>query len=223
MNFKKLAYKTEWIEYPDIEGHCKKLGIEPTKFFEDGRPPLYTLPAIHDLSTGVKMADSQPIVEYLEKTYPEAPTLFPHNTLGLQTAFEQAYIQNSDAIRPFFIPSVWERLNPPSQEYFRRTREARIGKKLEDWVPQGEDRERQWALVKNHFDQVEAWYSKNGGTGPFLMGETVTWADLVVAGSTLWLKIIWGENHPYWKEIEVWHGGRWKKLIDALEIYSVVV
>jgi len=169
------------------------------------------------------MADSQPIVEYLEKTYPEAPTLFPHNTLGLQTAFEQAYDHNSNAVGPFLISRIWERLNSPSQEYYRRTREARIGKKLEDRLPQGEDRERQWALVKIDFDKVEAWYSKNGGTGPFLMGETLTWADLVVAGSTLWLKIIWGEDHPDWKEIETWHSGRWKKLIDALEIYSAVV
>jgi glutathione S-transferase len=72
LNYKGIPYRTEGNEFPDIEPLSKKLGIEPTNHNPDGSA-LYTLPAIHDSSTGVYIADSTAIAEYLEKTYPSFP------------------------------------------------------------------------------------------------------------------------------------------------------
>ncbi|KAE9393742.1 hypothetical protein BT96DRAFT_999183 [Gymnopus androsaceus JB14] len=44
----------------------KEIGAKPT-----GLQPLYTLLAIIDDSTGVVLAESTDIVEYLDKTYPD--------------------------------------------------------------------------------------------------------------------------------------------------------
>ncbi|EEB93892.1 hypothetical protein MPER_07394 [Moniliophthora perniciosa FA553] len=89
LNYKGLEYQTKWIEFPDIESTCKKLGVPPTKTRRDGSP-WYTLPAIYDPSTGVALVDSLRIAEYLEKQYPDKPSLIPSGTLALHTAFNEA-------------------------------------------------------------------------------------------------------------------------------------
>ncbi|KAJ3510855.1 hypothetical protein NLJ89_g4435 [Agrocybe chaxingu] len=47
LNYKRIPYKTEWVEYPDIEPLCKRLGIAPTDKKKDGsgRRTNYSLPA----------------------------------------------------------------------------------------------------------------------------------------------------------------------------------
>ncbi|KAF8965876.1 hypothetical protein BDZ97DRAFT_1810125 [Flammula alnicola] len=219
LNFKGIPYKTEWIEYPDIEEHCKKFGILETSKNTDGRPH-YTLPAIHDPSTGVYLADSFLIAEYLEKTYP-TPSLFPHNTLGLQTPFNDTYGGQMDALWNFILPATCLVLNPPSEEYFRRTREKLFGTTLEDLVPKGENAVVEWAKYKDGLGKVDTWYAKSGG--PFLIGDAVSWADFVVAAYLIWLRIIWGEDSQQWKDITSWHQGRWKILIDNLKKYETIV
>jgi len=90
LNLKGIPYKTEWVEYPDIEPICKKLGIAPTYKNADGSD-RYTIPAIHDPSTGVYISDSVLIAEYLDKTYPYTPQVFPHHTHALHAAFTAAF------------------------------------------------------------------------------------------------------------------------------------
>ncbi|KAI0682851.1 hypothetical protein BC835DRAFT_807562, partial [Cytidiella melzeri] len=51
LNYKGIPYRTEWVEYPDIEPLCKKIGGSATAKKEDGRDH-YTLPMIYDPSTG---------------------------------------------------------------------------------------------------------------------------------------------------------------------------
>jgi hypothetical protein len=80
LNYKGLAYKTEWIEYPDIADLCKKIGAEPTMIRKDGRP-YYSLPVIQDPKTGAVISDSARIAEYLDETYPDTPKVFPAGAL----------------------------------------------------------------------------------------------------------------------------------------------
>ncbi|KAJ3514470.1 hypothetical protein NLJ89_g2361 [Agrocybe chaxingu] len=224
LNYKRIPYRTEWVEYPDIKKHCQERGIGPT-FIEPGAPEggLYTLPAIHDPSTGIYLADSLAIAEYLEKTYPDTPLVFPDNTAALQIGFSRGFHRIVlEALPEFIQPAVLGRLDPASQEFFRRTREEDFGMKLEDVLPQGEKGIERWAKVNADFGTVADWYDRNGGKGPFLLGEKLSWGDMVVAGFTVWLRIIWGEDSAEWKEIETWHNGRWKTLLDALEKYSAI-
>ena len=80
LNYKKLPFKVEWVEFPDIEALSKKYGFEPTRKRPDGSP-LYTLPAIIDVDeeTGrvkAAMSNSFTIARYLDEAYPNTPKLF---------------------------------------------------------------------------------------------------------------------------------------------------
>lgn len=88
LNYKGLPYETVWIEYPDIEDHCKKIGAEPSMIRKNGKP-YYSLPVIqHD---GKVITDSARIVEYLDSTYPDTPKIIPAGTHVLHKAFFAAY------------------------------------------------------------------------------------------------------------------------------------
>ncbi|KJA18771.1 hypothetical protein HYPSUDRAFT_917542 [Hypholoma sublateritium FD-334 SS-4] len=200
LNFKGIPYRTEWLEYPDIAGHCKKFGIAPTSVNADGSPK-YTLPAIHDPSTGVYLADSFAIAEYLEKTYPDTPRLFPGNSAGLQATIDAA-------------------LHPRSAAFFRSAREIDFGMPLDDVLPKGDEAVTEWAKFRDDLGKVDAWYAKSGG--PFLMGSAVSWADFAVAGSLVWMRTVWGKESTEWKDIASWQGGRWKMLFENLTQYETV-
>ncbi|KAJ7574088.1 hypothetical protein C8J56DRAFT_757479, partial [Mycena floridula] len=84
LNFKGLQYKTQWVEYCDIEQVSKALGAKPTDI--KARKPLYTLPMIYDDSTGAMVTDSIAIAEYLDITYPEKSLLMPAGAYNLHMA-----------------------------------------------------------------------------------------------------------------------------------------
>jgi hypothetical protein len=81
LTFEGLAYKTEFIEYPDIAPTLKGFGIAPHK---DDVP--YTIPAI---SIGDEyFMDSMVIAEELEKRYPTPSMKFDSpNTKGIGDFF----------------------------------------------------------------------------------------------------------------------------------------
>ena len=219
LNLKGIPYKTEWVECPDIEPLCKKLGIPPTSKNADGSD-LYTIPAIHDLSTGVYISDSVLIAEYLDKTYPYTPQVFPHHTHALQAAFTAAFESNLGALWKFIVPATYAMHTPRGQEHVRRTMEKSFGKVLEDIAPKGECAVAEWAQFRDGMGKVDAWYAKNGGQGPFLLGETPSWGDIVVASYLIWLRVVWGEDSQQWKDISSWNDGRWAAIIKALKKYE---
>jgi len=218
LNYKGIPYRTEWIEYPDIAPLCKRLGINPTSWTEDGSPE-YTLPAIHDPSTGIYIADSFPIAQYLEKTYPDTPSVFPNDTAALQKAFETSFGRRVSAVWAFMIPATCLRLNPSSEEYFRRTREISYGKKLEDVVPTGDARTEEWRKFEKGLDIVHSYLVSTDEKGPYMMGNTISWSDLLLFSYLYWFKVIFGEDSKEWKDIASWNGGRWEAHMNALKEY----
>jgi len=221
LNFKGIPYRTEWIEFPDVEPFCKKMGIEPTGHKTDGNS-FYTLPAIHDPSTGVYISDSTAIAIYLEKTYPNTPSVFPNESIGIQKAFEATFRASLGSVWPFIIPAVCLKLNPVSAEYFRRTREAAFGKKLEDVVPTGDARTEQWEKVEKGLASVDVYLAMTDKKGPYILGDTISWGDLVMFSFLYFFKVILGENSKEWKDIASWNGGRWGTLVDSLKKYHTI-
>ena len=159
--YKGLAFKTEWVEYPDIEPLCKKLGAPPTGTKGDGSP-LYTLPVIYDPQTKTVVEESFKIAKYLDQTYPDTPRLIPDNTAGLQSGFRVGFELN--VVIPLYdlvVLAVHNNLNPRSQEFFRRTREE-DGRKLEDYVPSEEVRQKLLADVQKGLQRASSWIDHNG-------------------------------------------------------------
>ncbi|KAL0961165.1 hypothetical protein HGRIS_006137 [Hohenbuehelia grisea] len=216
LNYKGLPYKTVWVESPDIEAVSKEVGVAPIIIQANGQP-LYTLPAIHDPATGTTLSDSLKIAAYLDAQYPDTPKLISPDTVGLHDAFSFALEAALDAVWAFILPATNNVLNPKSEEYFRRTREKDFGKRLEDVVPAGEEGKKEWAKVKTGFNSIEKWIIKGGGE--FVTGNTVSFADVIIASFLLWFKRVWGETSQEWKDISSWNEGRWVKRLQTFEKY----
>ncbi|GLB38801.1 putative glutathione S-transferase, N-terminal domain [Lyophyllum shimeji] len=219
LNYKGILYRTEWVEYPDIEATCKRIGAPYTEKREDGTP-LYTLPAIHDPSTGVSLADSVLIAEYLDATYPDTPKLLPPGSRTIQHAFLAAYRLMLPALWQFALPGTLPILNPPSEAYFRRTK---FGPMIPNVAPTGDLRQEQWAKLKDDFGLLAGWLDKGEADGPYILGDSASFLDFAVAGYIIWLRIIWGEGSMEWSDIKRWHNGRWDAFLKRLEKYETVV
>lgn len=213
LKFKGLPYETVWVEYPDIEATCKKIGASPTSKRSDGSP-IYTVPVIHDSCTGAVIADSVLIAEYLDVTYPDTPKLLPSGTKALQSAFIVAHWGTITGLFEFIRPAALRILNPPREEYYRRTKFASNAKLR---APEGNERVEKWAKAKEGFGLLASWLEKS--EGPFVMGDTVTFVDFVIGGCLFWMRSVFGEDSTEWADIKGWHGGRWDALLKNLEKY----
>ncbi|PPR01734.1 hypothetical protein CVT26_013181 [Gymnopilus dilepis] len=225
LNYRKIPYHTEWVEYPDIMPLSERLGVKPTRKNRDGSD-CYTLPAIHDTSTGTSLSESLLIAEYLDKAYPDTPRILPYDTIALQAAFAETWNNERRKFAGFSIPPTLEMLNSASKAFYRRAREMDFGMTMEELVPQDEDIVRRWVETKEVFGKFDEWYAKMDGPdgkARFLMGDVLSFGDLVVAASLKWLKTIWGEESEKWQELLTWHGGRWKALLKELKGYETVI
>lgn len=218
MNFKNIPYKTEWVEYPDIEALCLKLGTLPTSKKNDGRPH-YTLPVIYDPTTNTAVAESVEIVKYLDETYPETPKLFPDGSTALQAAFyDFAWSAIRTPLLRIMLAPIHGVLTSRSAEYFRRTREEMFGKRLEEL-----GREEDWTSLKTALTKVDSWLSENGpGNDLLMMGDRVSFVDLQLAAFIMWVRVVCREDSEQWKRIASWHGGRWQRLVEYFDKYATV-
>ncbi|KAK0215848.1 hypothetical protein EDD85DRAFT_443126 [Armillaria nabsnona] len=222
LNYKSLPHHTEWVEFPHIEGLYKRLGAEASDTKPDGVTPHYTLPLLHDHSTGALVSDSAAIARYLDKTYPETPSVIPKGTDALHYAFNEGLLSHFRAAALWrFLAKSNSILNPVSEEYNRRTREATLGgQRLEDVVPKGEEKERVWAKLEEVFGKVDAWYGKGDR---YVMGDVVSYADFTVSAWVMWFRTLFGVDSEEWKDVSRWQGGRWGALVKDLEKYETVL
>ncbi|KAJ7729647.1 hypothetical protein DFH07DRAFT_177799 [Mycena maculata] len=212
LNLKGLEYKTVWVEYPDIADLCKRIGAAPSMIRKNGSP-YYTLPVIEDPATGTVLSESLLITEYLDATYPGTHALIPPGTRTLQRS---SYDHVTTASTEYIMPAVADILRPRSKGYFVRTREESFGKKLADMTPTGEAHEIAWKELEAGFGRVSSWMKDD----MFVMGDVVSYADLVVAGEFQWFKKSFGEESDKWKDMLTWQGGRWAKLVNNLQKYE---
>ncbi|KAJ6534990.1 hypothetical protein B0H19DRAFT_1184644 [Mycena capillaripes] len=219
LNFKGIPYKTAWIEYPEIEALCRKIGAPPTGKKRDGRP-YFTLPVIHDLSTGAVISDSPNIAAYLDATYPDKPRLMPAGTIALHRAFEDAARPLLAPLTRYAHPPSQANLNPASAEYFRRTREEFWGKTLETLAPTGEEDAVEWKKLRDGFGKVDEWIRANGEGSRYVMGDALCYADMWFAAYAQWIKLVLPDK---WEEVKLWHEGRWARLLKEMEKYETVV
>ena len=222
LNYKGLPYRTEWLEFPEIAPHCIKHGIPATSTKPDGTP-YYTLPAIHDPSTGSYISDSFAIAIYLDATYPSTPPILPHGTQGLQASFESAFRQQVQGVWSTMWRSVLSYLNESSANHLGS---RRMGEKTtRDFILSAEEEKIIREKAKEDLGKVHEWFSsasRSRNPGPFLMGSVVSWADFVVCSHFLCWKTILGADSKEWKDIEKWNEGQWAALLDNLEKYQGV-
>ncbi|TFK22721.1 hypothetical protein FA15DRAFT_558791, partial [Coprinopsis marcescibilis] len=186
LNYKKIPFRTEWVEFPDIESLCRAKGVPPSRVTPSGRE-AYTLPAIYDSSyqmgTGIYVSDSAKIMKYLDWRYPQTPKAFPEGTQALQAAFLSAFVGrvlSGTPIWEIMVPGVVDMLNSGadgvgsrgSREFFTESREKTFGKSVKSmrelYGRGAPGREGAWLRVKEGFGSVDRWLSINdlvGGEG----------------------------------------------------------
>lgn len=180
------------------------------------------MPALFDPNTNTAVSDSAKIVRYLEATYPGTPRLILPETDALQAAFNYAFESLVvGTLEVIMTPPTNAQFNPPSEAFFRKSREVRTGKKLEDWSPKGS------ALRKEQFVQLEAGLEKLASfyvkDSPFVMGDRISYSDFTIAGWMVWVRRVFGPESNDWKTIASWQDGKWEKLLQAVKKYEVVI
>ncbi|KAF9562103.1 hypothetical protein CPC08DRAFT_706987 [Agrocybe pediades] len=222
LNYKKLEYSTQWVESSAIEATCRSIGLPPTGTKRDGSPH-YTLPAIIDRTNPdrpVLLSDSIPILEYLDKTYPDTE-LFPKHTRSFQSLFMQFVMPKLMAVAPDLVVGALLRSKTPNEQpHYRRRMEAAYGKPFEDLEKRGPEREAVYRSLEQTFTSLKTAMDKNED-GEFLSGGQVLAIDLVFAAYLIWLQRL--SPDEIWPRIVSWDNGRWERYLDNFKDWMTVV
>lgn len=131
------------------------------------------------------VADSLAIARYLEDAYPDAPSLFGGPGGAGLVRFVVAWTDGvlNPGISALIVADIHAALAPQDQPYFRETREARYGARLED-VQAG--REECLAPFRKSLAPLRATLESQ----PFLSGAAPAYADYVVLGGFQWARVL---------------------------------
>ena len=126
-------------------------------------------------------AESFDIALYLDEAYPDAPPLMADAASRARAKFIESWCAAAvlPRIRPLAVGDVIDILADKDKAYFRETREAMFGCRLED-VSKDFDAERR-ALHDALTPAANAL-----AFAPFLAGESPDYADYVLFGSLMW-------------------------------------
>jgi glutathione S-transferase len=127
------------------------------------------------------IADSQAIAEYLEAAYPDAPSLFGGAVGHALTAFVRRWSDGvlQPALVKILMPDIFPILHPKDQAYFRESREARIGMRIEAL---GAQRAQHLPALEAPLATLQAVLKGQ----KFLGGDTPLYADHIVFGALQW-------------------------------------
>ncbi|KAJ7779806.1 hypothetical protein B0H16DRAFT_1499905 [Mycena metata] len=215
LNFKAVHYKTEWVAHPEVSSVRKKLGCPPVRWNPDGTP-FYTLPIIHDPSTGKLVGDSFEIAQYLDAEYPNGPRLIPPSTTALHKAFnthvDRIFIDGIAILCNHGLP-----YNPETAEQSKAELVRLAGvSSWDDLTLRGAARTKKLAEFKEALGALASFYVDENA--PFLEGTSVSYADMIIGGRLQLLKASLAE----WKEVRTWQNSRWERVLQALEKYAEV-
>lgn len=202
LNYKNVPYKTIFLEFPDIEPTFKELGLSPAQ-----AGTKYTVPVIQYVPTGAYIMDSKPISEFIEATYPSpAVTLASEHGRQIEA---QARGALASTFRKSIMPREIKILSPRSQEFFRRTREASLGHRLEDLL-EGDKEEQAWADATEGLRVSGDLITTNRAEGPFVLGAKPSYTDFFIVGNLQCARVI--DEELFQKHLQ---GPGFKELYEA--------
>ena len=166
----------------------KGLAVEtvPGGFTEKDRlpePNAGRVPVIVDGGPGVP--DSTAIADYLEEHYADRPTLFGGEIGRALARFVQNWTETvlQAGIIPLVVLDIHRHSRPQDQDYFRRSREERFGKILEEVV---RDREARLPAFRVSLDPLRRTVERQD----FISGNAPAYADYIVFGAFQWARAI---------------------------------
>ena len=139
----------------------------------------YTVPAIYHVPTNRYIMDSASIAPFLESTYPDPPVPLT-SELGSKIEAELRAVVGA-TFRVSIMPREIGLLSPRAQEYFRRTREASLGHRLEDLLDHDKE-EQAWSTASDGLRAVDELMQTNKAEGPFVLGARPSYTDFSITG-----------------------------------------
>lgn len=213
LNYKKIAFKTIWLDLINIKPTLSKLGSTPTRLF--GQPEqVYLVPVITHGKPPKLVQDSWDIIAYLDATFPDTPQLIPKGMNALLTMYDNHVREKvTMAMFPLLMMPTMRFISEEDHAYFRESRERWLGMKLEDACPP-ENREAQWKKVKDGLDGLAEILDKNGEGCFFVLGDRVSKGDMTLLALFCWLEKL---DKSAWETLMTWGNGRWARLWAASE------
>ncbi len=172
----KMALAHKQLEYKTVPWHfTDKKAIA---FSGQGKVPVLT-------DGDRTVIDSWDIALYLEDRYPDRPSLFGGAAGRAGVTFVRHWADSAlyTTAAPLAVLGVWKLLDETDQAYFRETREARFGKKLEDIC--GDPALRIEALRK-----AAAPLRTMLADQPYIGGETPLFSDHLAFAPLQWLRCV---------------------------------
>jgi glutathione S-transferase len=166
----------------------KGLDIEtiPWRFTEKDKLPQPNggrVPVIVDGNRVVH--DSSTVASYLEEHYADRPALFGGEAGRALTTFVQNWTET--VVQPglvgFVVLDIYRHVAPEDRDYFRRSREERFGRSLEEVV---EDRETRLPGFRDSLTPLRRTVERQA----FLCGAAPAYADYIVFGAFQWARAI---------------------------------
>ena len=146
-------------------------------------PNAGRVPVIVDGGTVVH--DSTAIADYLEEHYADRASLFGGETGRALARFVQNWTETvlQPGIIPFVVLDIHRHSRPQDQDYFRRSREERFGKTLEEVV---RDREARLPAFRTSLDPLRRTVKRQD----FISGKAPAYPDYIAFGAFQWARAI---------------------------------
>ncbi|KAI1264455.1 hypothetical protein F5Y18DRAFT_82170 [Xylariaceae sp. FL1019] len=215
LNYKGIPYHTEFVDFPDIPSVRQSLNVKTIDTYADGST-RYTLPILKDESTNALIGETWDMAVYLEKQYPQGPSLFPNGSIGLIKSFNE-YVETAFApFQPLCIDEF--PFNPETADKTKSNMLGRWGKKSwDEAILKPDARAQSLRNLAAVLTNVAALYELTDG--PFMMGgDKPSFADFSVAARLG----IFECSMKEWNDIKEWNGGVWRRLLQALEPWKEV-
>jgi glutathione S-transferase len=141
-----------------------------------------TVPVLDD--DGHLIRESFDIAVYLEEAFPERPSLFKGEGGKAACRGIEGYVQFAiqSALMRIIVTDIHDTLAPEDQAYFRRSREARLGKSLEDFTANWESEAAAFPARLEPMRHALKFQPYLGGEGPLF-------ADYILFGALQWARV----------------------------------
>jgi len=158
----------------------------PWRFTERSAIAPYKAEKVPVLLDGDKaIVDSWEIASYLEDAYPDRPSLFGGAGGRSSARFLNGWGDTVviAGMFPFIIADIVQRLDPVDHDYFRKTREARFNRRLEDMSA---DRDSKVEGFRKTLDPLRLMLRAQ----PFIGGDAPNYGDCIVFGGFQWARAV---------------------------------
>ena len=162
----------------DVSYNIEKIGLTDIPTILDGR--YKSVPVM--VHNGKELGDSWLIANHLDVAFPNAPALFSCPAERGIVRFFDSWLSTQILAKllNIYALDIHDNARPSDRTYFRQSREARLGRTLEEFVS---DREQVLVAVRVAIEPMR----KTLADQPFIGGTEPNYADFIAIGVIIWV------------------------------------